>query len=263
MIFYFSATGNSLYAAKKLAEQEQTECISIAEVINSTKGCYVVQAKENEVIGFVIPVYFNGLPTIVSDFLSKIHFANIHEHYLFLVQTYGVMTGNAASLFQKELNQHGLRLSASYSLCTIDSYLPMFDLPEEKEFTAILQKTEEQLAQICASVGQRRKLRKWIRKGSIGSAFITGIMQRSYRSRRKTSIFTVGTDCTGCGLCERVCPCGTIRIANHKPVWLKETCTLCLGCVHRCPTGAIEYGDKTKGKTRYTNQNIVFPSKYL
>lgn len=262
MIFYFSATGNSLYAAKKLAEQEQTECISIAKIINSTKDCYVVHAKENEVIGFVVPVYFCGLPTIVSDFLSKTNFENIHEHYLFLVQTYGAMMGNAASLFQKELNQHGLRLSASYSLCTIDNYLPMFSLPRENEFTAILQKAEEQLAQICASVEQRQINEQWDSQG-IGSALITGIMQHTYRNNRKISKFTVGADCTGCGLCEKVCPCGTIRMGNHKPVWLKETCTLCLGCVHRCPTGAIEYGKKTKGKVRYTNQSIAFPSKYL
>lgn len=41
MIFYFSATGNSLYAAKKLAEQEQTECISIAEVINCSGQAFL------------------------------------------------------------------------------------------------------------------------------------------------------------------------------------------------------------------------------
>ena len=35
MIFYFSATGNSLYAAQKLAKEEQTECISIADVMRS------------------------------------------------------------------------------------------------------------------------------------------------------------------------------------------------------------------------------------
>lgn len=46
MIFYFSATGNSLYAAQKLAKQEQSECISMAEVINSAKENYVFHAKK-------------------------------------------------------------------------------------------------------------------------------------------------------------------------------------------------------------------------
>ena len=33
--------------------------------------------------------------------------------------------------------------------------------------------------------------------------------------------------------------------------WAKKKCTLCLGCVHRCPKNAIAYTEKTKGHGQY------------
>ena len=64
-------------------------------------------------------------------------------------------------------------------------------------------------------------------------------------------------ECISCGLCERQCPLNAIRMENGKPVWVKDKCTLCLGCLHRCPKAAIHYGtnEKTVLHGRYLNPN--------
>ena len=42
---------------------------------------------------------------------------------------------------------------------------------------------------------------------------------------------------------------------NKKPVWEKH-CTHCMACICYCPAGAIEYGRKSVGKSRYCFENL-------
>ncbi len=58
--------------------------------------------------------------------------------------------------------------------------------------------------------------------------------------------------CTGCGLCEKACPFGAIKIVN-KIAEIGDACTLCGACVDQCNVGAItiqrkrvEKGDLSK-----------------
>ena len=41
---------------------------------------------------------------------------------------------------------------------------------------------------------------------------------------------------------------------DGKPVWVKEDCTMCLGCLHRCPKHSIYYGNgkATNSHGQYT-----------
>ena len=47
-----------------------------------------------------------------------------------------------------------------------------------------------------------------------------------------------------------------IEIRDKKPVWVKQKCTACLGCLHRCPKFAIQYGKNTVKHGQYTNPNV-------
>ena len=44
--------------------------------------------------------------------------------------------------------------------------------------------------------------------------------------------------CTGCRMCEQVCPVGAIRVTYIAQVD-KERCTGCGTCVQNCPQGAV------------------------
>ena len=56
MIFYFTGTGNSLYAAQKLADDGE-KIVSIVDALRSKTFHYTL--KDNEPLGFVFPVYFS------------------------------------------------------------------------------------------------------------------------------------------------------------------------------------------------------------
>ena len=69
MIFYFSATGNSQYIAQRLAEVTGETLVSITECLKNHK--YTWELLPGERVGFVTPVYFFGLPSIVSEFIRS------------------------------------------------------------------------------------------------------------------------------------------------------------------------------------------------
>jgi len=46
------------------------------------------------------------------------------------------------------------------------------------------------------------------------------------------------------------CPLNNIRLNDSKPVWSKN-CTHCMACICGCPSEAIEYGKRSRGKPRY------------
>ncbi len=45
--------------------------------------------------------------------------------------------------------------------------------------------------------------------------------------------------CIGCGLCEKNCPCGAIRMEDKHPVFDPGRCIECFMCASKCPKSAI------------------------
>ncbi len=65
MLFYFTATGNCLYVARKLENQ----ILSIPQELKKENLHY-----KDEKIGIVTPVYAGELPQIVRKFIEQAHF---------------------------------------------------------------------------------------------------------------------------------------------------------------------------------------------
>ena len=47
------------------------------------------------------------------------------------------------------------------------------------------------------------------------------------------------TKCINCGMCERVCPMGAVRVVDGRAVIDDEKCVACGMCATKCPRGAI------------------------
>lgn len=90
IVLYFTATGNSLYVARQLAEPEG-ELLSIPQMVKQNR--YEFEADE---IGIVYPIYGHMPPNMVRNFIRE---ARLKAEYKFAVLTYGARKCDAAEIW--------------------------------------------------------------------------------------------------------------------------------------------------------------------
>ena len=119
MIFYFSGTGNSAWAARQLARLTSDTACDITDL----KG--LPEMERAEQTGFVFPVYAWGIPEIMADFAQKLPPSKGF--------TFGVCTcGGDAGLTMKQFSKL-YPLSSSYSLLMPNNYILGSDTDDESE----------------------------------------------------------------------------------------------------------------------------------
>ena len=253
MIYYFTGTGNTRYAAEKAAAFDGDAVLYAPDVI-SGRAVAPLEGKTN-VIGFFFPTYFFGLPVIAEQLLKVLSLSAVHGRYIYLVLTCGSTTGGASRQMSKLLKKYGCELSACYSVRMPDNYVPMFKIDKPETIRKTLDNADAALSQICESIHNRETGDHDRLKGVIPPA-LTAMSYPLYLRGRKTEPFHASADCTGCGKCARECPVSAISIEDGLPVWTAAQCVFCMRCLHSCPVSAIDYGTKTRARGRYTNPNV-------
>ena len=246
MIFYFSGTGNSHYAAAKIAAGTGDTAYDIAEVIN---GRFPTNGKR-DVTGFVFPVYYSGLPEIVKRFASDSSTQLNLGVYVFSVITCGASAAAADKLLAKAL---GVNIDYSASLVMPDNYVVMYNPAPEDEAIETLQAASGEIDRICNAVNER----KIVVRNSVKDSIATAVMYPAYNICRRTGRFYADDKCTGCGKCERLCPENAIKLKDGKPEWVKKKCQHCVACINSCPVDAIQFGKKTAERGRYCIEKLA------
>lgn len=247
MIFYFSGTGNSEWAARRLAEGLGEKLLFIPDEMNTPM---TYELENGEPLGFVFPCYGWGVPQFIEKFIEQCRISNVS--YLYYVCTCGDDTGQTDRIFRKAIATHQWHCHLCYDIKMPEAYisLPGFNTdPKDKEQKK-LREAETLMEEIISAVATRKQ----------GEHLIPGAMAWA-----KTSIvrpifnglfmsptpFKTNGKCTGCGKCQKTCPMHNISLGkNSNPQW-GNNCAGCLRCYHTCPTNAIHYGIFTKGKGQY------------
>ena len=288
MIFYFSGTGNTKWAASKLASATHEDLISIAPYMRADDSSHTLAEpfilKENERLGFVFPVHGWRVPKLVREFIGKMKVQRA-ESDAAGSQTLSDISGNSASagslpftycvctagdsigLTIENLNQTisqnpslqalGItEVKSSYSLIMPESYvgLPFMDVdPKEKEIRK-KSKSAQKLSVICEEIFDRKEGVSRLVKGPIPWFFtkvVGGFFENVLITDKR---FHVEKDkCVKCGICANVCPVGDIKGGHGEyPEWLHhKDCLTCFTCYHHCPHHAIEFGNQTQKKGQY------------
>jgi ferredoxin len=251
IIYYFTGTGNSLAAAKKIAAGlEDCELVSIASLRNIT-GDITPQAGR---VGIVCPVYFQGLPAIVASFAGRLNLS--HSQYTFSVATQNGLGGSSALQqldgILKKRKSHGL--DAGFVVNMPGNYILLYSSPVGMKRDNILTKADKNLTDITAMIGrmQHRKLPYHLIVQLMHALWYNRFVSHVHNDDQK---FSVNDKCTACGTCAAICPVGNIELVDGRPVW-KHHCELCVGCIHVCPVKAIQGGPRTARRPRYRNPAV-------
>lgn len=248
MIVYFSATGNSKYAAERIAAAINDKAVSIED------GCYDITLAEGECLGIVMPTHFWTLPIPMKDYLKKMKLHRRGKHYIFTVSTFGTTAGYSAEETRRLLRDNNIRLSAAFNIRMPDNWTVTFDLSDPEKVARQNEKAEKNIDKVIAMILDRKKGNCTDLKAPY---FVDQFISKAFDKARMTKNFYIEENCIGCGLCEKKCPVKAIEVRSGKPVWVKERCALCFRCLHHCPKFAIQYkSGATKKHGQYTNPNV-------
>lgn len=246
MIFYFSGTGNSAWAAKELLSEGE-RLISMADAKWNADFSY--EPTEEESVGLVFPVYFYGLPDTVRSFAAQVRFT-AQPAYVYAVITCGGSIAAAGDLLKRALEENGTALRAVYTLKMPDNYVLLYDVTTQEQEKPILKEAEKTLNEIRGSIALRRFTGTDV---SLAARMQTGAIYPMYDRFRKTGKFHADETCIGCGSCAARCPAKAIEMQNGVPVWVKGQCDQCLSCL---TCNSVQYGKRLKGKYRYQHPDL-------
>lgn len=255
MIFYFSGTGNSYYAAKKIAGVQEEKLINIADEMNKKENDFYYPLEYGEKLGFVFPVYAWALPKMVLEFIKKCEFKSAEKFYTFAICTCGGSVGNTIEKLKMELDKKRIQLNSGFSVVMPDNFVVGMNVPNKEQAKEILKKSEITLNKINKVIQHQKQDFFKVKRGSfyiVKSEIVSHLFQLFVT---KTEKFYATNACIGCGLCEKVCTSNAISL-DGKPVWIKKRCNMCLACINQCPKKAIQYGKKTINRNRYKNPNV-------
>ncbi|MDD1653266.1 MAG: EFR1 family ferrodoxin [Methanomicrobiales archaeon] len=253
VIYYFTGTGNSLWAARKLAEHLPDATLRPMAPLVRAGGQILPGAAG---VGIVCPVYFLGLPAVVARFAGMLDTSG--TGYLFAAVTMGGVGGSSA-LHQMDgiLSRTGKGLDAGIAMKMPGNYLVGYSPPLPEKQAELMRNAEGILARFAGTVMAQRRARP-------GPAPFTGLIRALMYPRFIASLpgadrdFTVSDACTSCNTCVQVCPVENITLEAGRPVW-HHRCESCLACIHACPVEAIQKGKNTAGRARYRHPAVTIP----
>jgi NAD-dependent dihydropyrimidine dehydrogenase PreA subunit/flavodoxin len=244
MILYYTGTGNSEYAALRIAKITGDETVNLFERIRDNDTSEL-QSDKPWVI--VTPTYAWRVPRIVRRLLDKTELRGSRDIYF--VMTCGSENGNAGYYAEKWCAGKNMNFKGCAGVQMPENYIAMFSAPSPKEEAEIIVRANGRIDLLAESIAAGESFAR-PKIGLLDKIYSAPVNAVFYPLFVKAKKFRATDECIGCGSCAAMCPTKNIRIENGRPVW-GDDCTHCMACICRCPKQAVEYGSHTKGKRRY------------
>lgn len=249
---YFSGTGNTKFCVDKFLKEY--DCSKNSFSIEDSEALERIKNDDEIVMGY--PVQYSNIPKILRDYIVNNQYVWKGKN-IFIIATMGLFSGDGAGILARLLKNYGavivggLHLKMPDSICDERALKRSFDHNKR----IVVKATEK----ICKCVGNIKNGKP--PQEGLGAVYhLAGLFgQRLYflgKTQKYTDRLKINSlKCSGCGLCERLCPMGNISVKNGIAV-SSDKCTMCYRCISKCPEQVITLLGK-----KVIEQNDV--SRYL
>ncbi len=234
---YFSGTGNTRYAAKKMSEMLDHSTREIYSIEEKLDFADIIRDADDVMIAY--PIYGGDMPIIMRRFLLR------YKHYfngknIIALATQAGFSGDGGAQAIRYLKGAGAFNKASVHV----------NMPTNVDFMGFkvsngdaLQKTVKRAERRILDAAKRINGGRRQRTGQGFLPFVSGyFLQRIFfeklegKLRRKVKIDA--EKCVRCGKCVDICPMSNFT-RGFDGIYAEGDCTLCFRCVHSCPRQAI------------------------
>ena len=243
MILYFSGTGNSRFAAEKIAEITGDELVCLNNYIKDGIAGDFVSGKP---FVLVCPTYAWRVPPVVESFLENARLEGSDEMYFVL--TCGSSTEGAQNYARKLCTKIGKKFKGFRTVVMPENYIAMFPVPDPDEAADIVKRAIPVIEDAANTIARGEELNEKI--PALVTLMSSVVNRFFFAFLVKDRGFHLEKECTSCGHCEKLCPMNNIRMADGKPVW-GGNCTHCMACICGCPAECIEYKNASRKRRRY------------
>lgn len=255
---YFSGTGNSykiIDTCKKLFVQNgcKTKLSSISDKFSISEKA--------DLIGFCFPVYAFGIPRICRNYLLNLpKFKKPIKTFVLITAGDPKESGFSVKESTTILKKKGLSVAYSNVIHMPANWTVSMNPPSKEEALLIINAGVIRATKIAQDILDGvlhhhtfNYPHKYSKLGFYKDYYLFKWLGVSNLWRD----FRTDETCDTCGLCEKLCPTGSIQIVDDRPKWLK-TCEQCMRCVNYCPKQAIfqKGGGSIKGKNIYYEPNF-------
>ena len=219
VIYYFSATGNSLRIANIMAERMDGLLLPMSK--------YKGTKCSSRQIGLVFPTYFWGVPRTVAEFVDEMK-VEADNPYVFAAATCGGLAGGVLGHLDALLKKKGLHLDYGITIPSVANFIEEYN-PKTRSADRKLREADEMAERASAEVIAAR------RNGPFGFHVWDRMFYKlytDYKLNRDTG-FHVDDTCVRCGICEH-----------------------CVACINCCPQQAIQWKHATQKRVRYRNPGV-------
>ncbi len=233
-LYFFSGTGNTLWAAQQFAGEmkklgAETSLIPLPSAVQENLG-------EDTILGIAFPVYAQTAPPFVCDWIRRLPETRKGTPVI-MMSTLAGCSGLVKGPFRSILEKKGYTPLAIREFIMPPNYFHKYDEPKNEQIRA---RAKLAIANFAKEISDGKA--NWPRSPSFLNVlqFLVVKMFRHGGSRWLGKGFKAApAKCTKCGLCIKLCPVKSISFGNDGfPVWHRK-CEQCLRCITYCPTSAI------------------------
>jgi ferredoxin len=249
-IYFFTGTGNTYLAAKKIGETlYKNGCaVSVNDIVKSEPE----KIDLSNTIGICFPVAACNTYPVVKKFINSLPRADGTKAFIFT--TMGDFSLNAAANFGNILKNKGYLLIGAQDFLMPNNFI---GVQEKSRNTAKIEKSyikmENYAKALIDGTTNAKSTNLFFKICFAISDFIINRWQGNLF--QKIIKFKITKHkCAKCGFCTKICPVKNISYESGYPAFNGKKCQLCMRCISYCPSYAIKSFLKRKTYRALSNE---------